>query len=262
MSVLLFERQIVHYEVLGRGRPIIFLHGWVGSWRYWIPVMQFTSVSFRAYALDFWGFGDTAKCQTEYELASQVKLLDGFLYQMGINRVALVGHGLGAVVAVQYALAYPDIVDRVMAVSCPMNGASVASRLYSSSPADLAEWLLGKSALTEPVRADAPKTDPRAISTSLAGIKQFEAKGIIQQFNTACLMVNGQSDPAVTPPDFDNLASWPAQTHLFTFDQSGHFPMLDESSKFNRLLVDFLTLPSGDSPRQLQMKEEWKRRVR
>jgi hypothetical protein len=37
---------------------------------------------------------------------------------------------------------------------------------------------------------------------------------------------------------------------------------LDESSKFNRLLADFLALPSGESPRQLQLKEEWKRRVR
>jgi pimeloyl-ACP methyl ester carboxylesterase len=34
----------VHYEVLGRGRPLIFLHGWVGSWRYWIPVMQAASI--------------------------------------------------------------------------------------------------------------------------------------------------------------------------------------------------------------------------
>jgi len=46
------------------------------------------------------------------------------------------------------------------------------------------------------------------------------------------------------------------------FEQSGHFPMLDESAKFNRLLIDFLSLASGESPRQLQMKEEWKRRVR
>jgi hypothetical protein len=38
--------------------------------------------------------------------------------------------------------------------------------------------------------------------------------------------------------------------------------MLDEPSKFNRLMADFLTLSSGESPRQLQLKEEWKRRVR
>jgi hypothetical protein len=46
------------------------------------------------------------------------------------------------------------------------------------------------------------------------------------------------------------------------FEQSGHFPMLDEANKYNRLLNDFLALTSGVSPRQLQLKEEWKRRVR
>jgi hypothetical protein len=38
--------------------------------------------------------------------------------------------------------------------------------------------------------------------------------------------------------------------------------MIDESPKFNRLMTDFLALISGESPRQLQLKEEWKRRVR
>jgi hypothetical protein len=38
--------------------------------------------------------------------------------------------------------------------------------------------------------------------------------------------------------------------------------MLDEANKFNRLVADFLSLGSGTSPRQLSLKEEWKRRVR
>ncbi len=54
----------------------------------------------------------------------------------------------------------------------------------------------------------------------------------------------------------------PQHMHQIVFESSGHFPMLDESSKFNRLLADFLNLNSGVSPRQLQLKEEWKRRVR
>jgi len=53
MSVLYFQNEIVHYEALGRGRPLLFLHGWVGSWRYWMPTMQSASISFRTYALDF-----------------------------------------------------------------------------------------------------------------------------------------------------------------------------------------------------------------
>ncbi len=54
----------------------------------------------------------------------------------------------------------------------------------------------------------------------------------------------------------------PAHFHQIVLKQSGHFPMLDESARFNRLLADFLALVSGESPRQLQFKEEWKRRVR
>jgi hypothetical protein len=50
--------------------------------------------------------------------------------------------------------------------------------------------------------------------------------------------------------------------HHIVLDGTGHFPMLDESARFNRLLTDFLALDSGVSPRELQMKEEWKRRVR
>jgi hypothetical protein len=50
--------------------------------------------------------------------------------------------------------------------------------------------------------------------------------------------------------------------HQIHREGAGHFPMLDDSLKFNRLLTDFLALESGLSPRELQLKEEWKRRVR
>ena len=45
-------------------------------------------------------------------------------------------------------------------------------------------------------------------------------------------------------------------------ENSGHFPMLDEGPRFNRLMADFMALDSGESPRELLLKEEWKRRVR
>ncbi len=260
MSVILVDNQVVHYEVLGRGRPLIFLHGWVGSWRYWIPVMQAASISYRTYALDLWGFGDSAKDPDNYSLERQVQLIGGFLNQMGIGRIALVGHGLGAVVGMLFALRNPDIVDRVMAVSFPLDENCVNSRLGSAPLSELAEWMSGKSPLAEPVLAEAPKADPQAITESLKGLSVV--KDASTQLKISCLLVNGQNDVAITPPDLETLVTLPFEMHMISFEQSGHFPMLDESSKFNRLLVDFLSLASGESPRQLQLKEEWKRRVR
>ncbi|MDO9128462.1 MAG: hypothetical protein Q7U34_01215 [Anaerolineales bacterium] len=72
MSALFLDERIVHHEVLGRGRPVIFLHGWVGSWRYWLQAMQTTSVSFRAYALDLWGFGNTSRDPERYTLGNRL----------------------------------------------------------------------------------------------------------------------------------------------------------------------------------------------
>lgn len=262
MSAIVLESNILHYEVLGRGRPIIFLHGWVGSWRYWIPVMQAASITFRAYALDLWGFGDTAKNAERYTMGQQVALLRSFMDEMGIMKVALVGHGLGSIVALLYAAQYPDEVDRVMAVSYPLDEGMVNSRLRSAPPQELAEWLLGRDPSTESVRSDAPKTDPRAVATSFTSLNSVSYAELWRRLGTACLMVNGGTDAAVQPPRLEQMAEMPEQMHSVLFDESGHFPMLDEGSKFNRLMSDFFTLPSGDSPRQLQLKEEWKRRVR
>ena len=63
------------------------------------------------------------------------------------------------------------------------------------------------------------------------------------------------------PPD-ELFSRLPDNTHQIVFELSGHFPMLDEPAKYNRLLADFLALPSGESPRSLQLKDEWKRRIR
>ena len=262
MSAILLENAIVHYEVLGRGRPTLFLHGWLGSWRYWIPVMQVASSNFRTYAMDLWGFGDTAKESQRYSLDGQMQLLDSFLNELGIARLAVVGHGLGAILALMYARRRPEVVDRVLAVSCPLDEASLNQRLNMASQGELADWLLDRDPHSDPVRAELAKTDPQAVHASFAGLAGINLPGLWKDIKTATLLINGQNDPAVGAPRPEQLAELPYMIHTVTFEGSGHFPMLSETSKFSRLLADFLVLTSGDSPRELQMKEEWKRRVR
>lgn len=263
MSAIILDGRIVHYEVLGRGRPIIFLHGWVGSWRYWVPAMQTAATSFRSYALDLWGFGDTTHDSACYSLERQSLLLESFMEEMGIGKVAFIGHGLGALTAVLFTRKFPEQVDRLMMVSAPLDAASTAERLRSpASPADLADWLLTRNPLAEPARVDASKSDPRAIGASLENLDGVGLPAIMDAMTTPCLIVHGQNDPAVQALDYERILTMPEMVHQIVLEESGHFPMLDESPKFTRMMTDFLALASGESPRQLQLKEEWKRRVR
>ena len=120
MSAITIENDLVHYEVLGRGRPVIFVHGWLGSWRYWVPTMQQLSMKYRTYALDLWGFGDSGKDAARYAFKDQVKLLYDFLDKMGMPKAALVGHSFGAAICLRFASQYPDKAPRVMLVSPPL----------------------------------------------------------------------------------------------------------------------------------------------
>jgi len=253
----------VHYEVLGRGRPVIFLHGWIGSWRYWIPAMQTAAMSFRAYALDLWGFGDTAHVPERYSLDQQAALLEHFMQEMGIAKVALIGHGLGGLISLQFLQRLPALVDRVMTVDVPFEIQAVHNRLRgATAPVDLADWLLGRNELGEVARADAVKTDPQAIPMSFNSLAAASFLPAMDTMLTPCLIVHGEDDPAVQTPDYERVMAMPERVHQVLLEACGHFPMLDQNTRFNRLMTDFLGLDSGESPRQLQLKEEWKRRVR
>jgi len=262
MSAIILEDEIVHYEVLGRGRPIIFLHGWVGSWRYWIPAMQAASMDYRAYALDMWGFGGTAKDPNRYLLSNQRDLLDNFLYELGIGKIAIVGHGLGAIVGLLFAAQFPKGVDRIMAIGLPLETKALNPRLLQSPPNELADWLLGTTPEAQAARIEAPKADQDAILRTINNLNSIELTQLTQQQNTPCLIVHGMNDPAIEVAPEERLETLPNNIHFINFNQSGHFPMLDQPNYFNRLMVDFLALKSGESPRQLQLKEEWKRRLR
>ena len=224
--------------------------------------MQVTSTSYRAYALDLWGFGDTAHNVLNYSLEQQSTLLDRFLNEMGIGKIALVGHGLGALVGMKFANRFPQSVDRVMAVNCPLNIDAVNPRLRTASPVELTDWLSSRTPEAITALSDASKADSQAITASMVGL---QANNLYTEFRTLknpipCLLVYGERDQAIYPPD--ESFSLSSMTHQVLLESSGHFPMIDETIRFNRLLTDFLALDSGVSPTELQMKEEWKRRVR
>lgn len=107
MSSIVTDQGIVHYEAYGRGQPVILLHGWLGSWGYWLKTMETLKTEYRCYALDFWGFGDSGKRRSSYHVNDFVGLVDQFMDRLGIETAPIVGHSMGGTVAMCLALAKP-----------------------------------------------------------------------------------------------------------------------------------------------------------
>ena len=129
MSSITTDQGIVHYEVYGRGRPVILLHGWLGSWGLWQETMTYLGRYYRTYALDFWGFGESGKKRNTYQVQDFVSLVDQFMDKLGILHAPLVGHSMGGTVSLSVAFQYPERVDKVVVIGSPIVGSSLAPLL-------------------------------------------------------------------------------------------------------------------------------------
>lgn len=157
MSAIVVNGELVHYEVLGRGRPVILLHGMLGSWRYWVPLLQRLQQSYRLYAIDLFGFGDSARNPDHFTLERQVELVKTVMDDLGLPKAAFIGHGLGALVAAEFARRHPDHAARLMLVSAP---------LFDPGGLEGRVPVMAAPAVTRP---PAPRTKPPAPVSAVPG---------------------------------------------------------------------------------------------
>lgn len=265
MSAIIIENGLAHYEAIGRGRPVILLHGWLGSWRYWMPTMDDLSDKFRTYALDLWGFGDSDRRGDEYSLSAYVTLLQRFMDEMGIGRAPLVGHALGGVVALRFAAQMPERVEQVMAVATPLIGEAVARPLssFSGNHGDLVGRILGRRPVYPEIQMEIGKADSVALVHSVRDVIEQDMRQdmeTLDEMRIPILLVYGRNDPLILPPEERWIARLEETTRTIYLEESRHFPMLDEVNKFNRLLRQFLE--SKHDLESLELKDEWRRRMR
>ncbi|MCP4423108.1 MAG: alpha/beta hydrolase [Chloroflexi bacterium] len=263
MSIVTVNSRLIHYEVLGRGQPLLFVHGWLGSWRYWWPTMQALSAGQRSFAIDLWGFGDSSKIPSLYALSAYVEMVDEFIDKMGIAQpLIMVGHALGAAVALRYAQQKPDNVSKLVMVSLPVEGNFIHNRLANSAPDSFVSRVLGKSNSFSEVDSELKKTDPQAMNRLAQELRNIDFLDELSEFQKPSLIVSGNQDQVIQLPEHehDNLHNANDRQFFVPLDQCNHFPMLQQKVKFNRLMLDFIH--ADDSVTELTPKDHWQRRVR
>ncbi len=115
----------------------IFLHGSWDDSRQWQRIIELLGNNFHCLAIDLLGFGNSTAIETPGSIEIEVDCLHEFVNALKLRPVYLVGHSLGAWVAISYALKYPDLVQGVVAIS--PEGFSLANwQQYSK----FTKWLL------------------------------------------------------------------------------------------------------------------------
>lgn len=262
MPTLVTEQGIVHYETYGRGRPVVLLHGWLGSWALWRDTIEDLGHDFRTYALDFFGFGDSVGRQSDFSVSNFSHLTIAFMQQLGIPRAPLVGHSMGGTVALDVARRCPERVVKVAVIGSPVQGSSLNPLLKASGYRQFARLIWTSPLLLrlfmrvyayaiatdgqrvgQMITSDMSKMTVEAFFQSIGTLREADLREALSALSMPVLGIYGQRDIIVNPNQAQLLQRCAPHARLAIFDQSGHFPMMDEPDRFHKTLRHFLNAP-------------------
>lgn len=111
-------RHRVYCRREGKGPAVLLVHGLGGSWRYWRRGLDWVRTRHTVYLPDLLGFGRSPKPRGDYSLRMHVEALAPLL-QAADGPVTIVGHSMGAIVALGLYARAPDRVGRLALIGLP-----------------------------------------------------------------------------------------------------------------------------------------------
>jgi pimeloyl-ACP methyl ester carboxylesterase len=103
----------LHYLIAGAGEPVILLHGYAETSHMWRPLITELASTRTVIAPDLRGAGQSSTPAAGYTKAEMAQDIHALARKLGYDRIRIVGHDIGLMVAYAYAAQYPDEVDRI-----------------------------------------------------------------------------------------------------------------------------------------------------
>jgi sigma-B regulation protein RsbQ len=234
--------------VAGPGVPwLVFVHGWSCEREFWRGTMDALAAEGHAVAaLDLAGHGDSGSDRERWTLAAHADDVVSVVAALPDGDVILVGHSMGAPVAL---LAAPRLAPRVLGVvgvdSLHSPGfeypegfldaavasleadfpaaieASVRSALPASTDAELVRWIVARCV----------RTDPAAAIGLLRGLGDFRVGAALAGAGVPVRVINAAPGPGKLPTDTEASALL-ADFDAVLLEDVGHFPMLEQPGRF------------------------------
>lgn len=253
------------YRDAGDGPPVVLLHGWGGSSRYWQTTMEALAASHRVYAPDLPGYGESPPLPDVASNERLAALVIEFADALGIERFALNGHSFAASIAVYLAAGWPERVDRLV-LTCAGTYRNTRERhIVNLVHHMMAGWMqlrrpwMGRQrwiyrgiarrffyrvpeddALLRANFADFLRMDRRAAVEGAASAGNATYNATLQRVTTPTLVIGARQDRIMPTVGTPFVAELIPHSRLVWIERCGHLPMIERPDEYNRVVCDFL----------------------
>lgn len=261
-----------YWELGNKGTTVILLHSAGASVEYWAYNIDKLAQYHQVYAVDLVGSGRSDKPPASYSLAYQAQFISDFMDALSIKHASLIGSSIGGGIALQFALMFPEKLDKLVLVNSLGLGKHIGifTRLAALPLIDRLSCLIRpsrnsvawvvKSAVYEPsvitnewleriyqlaVLPGAFDALLRLARTNLDlfGVRSEVFSPIVEQLSSITaptLLIWGQQDEVLPIAHAYVAAKNLPNARLHIFDGCGHFPQIEHPEKFNQLVLESL----------------------
>ena len=250
----------LHFRTLGDGPPLIILHGLLGSLHNWLPLARKFAERFKVFAVDQRNHG-LSPHSPEFGYDHMARDLHELMNAQGLTSVHVLGHSMGGKTAMQFALLYPDQVEKLVVVDIsprahvPRQSGTIQALLAL----DLGKFqhrgeldvALAESVPDEELRqflltnVARNKTGAFHWKANLSAIwENRRLLGAALEFERTCtkpaLFIRGGKSDYVTKADLELIQRLFSHAVLETIPGAGHWVHADAPEEFFRTVSGFL----------------------
>jgi len=259
------DGHITHYREQGDGPPLILLHGWFHDSQMWNQNISALARHSRVYAIDLWGFGYSTREMLDWDYPLYVRQLEAFMDYLDIQQAVLVGHSMGAGIAIMFCTQHRERLDKLVLVS-PAGLPNPSPLLDEVTLQNaLKQLVLNREKSRRLLLETMFVHNGAAISDDffreltrfheikgtneilISSLKRDFFNGLSQEIaalgktDAPTLIVWGQHDKSATPESGIKMCQMMQNSTLHIFAESGHCANYEEPDRFNDIVTRFLT---------------------
>jgi pimeloyl-ACP methyl ester carboxylesterase len=249
---------VMAYEMEGEGIPLVFIHQAATDRRLW----QYQRSPFcRRYCIisvDVMGHGEGSWPSEELSLERAAGHVQGLLERLKTGPAFMIGVSMGAVIALRVALADPLLVRGLILISPWSNTSghtrSLVARLFRLAEAgDMSghtdlflRYVLTNTSLdhhtlaVEHLRVLAMEQDAKAVAYTWAACMASDLSNLLRDVHPPSLIIAGSNDLFTPPYMARAVAEGLSEVELEVWEERGHFPFIEDASRFNHRLEKFI----------------------
>jgi len=196
----------LYYETLGEGHSLVLIHGGYMDRRMWDNQFPIFAEHYRVIRYDVRGFGKSPLPQVPY---ADIQDLAALLEFLGVKKMYLLGLSLGGIIALDFTLEYPDIVDALILAGSPVPGFPI-ELLYTEEQLKQQglRWTAFEKAMQErniPAMVDALMEDPTLVPSPNYPTARKRVRENLSEYSFAWVL-NPAPKQELKPPAYERLS--------------------------------------------------------